>query len=70
MKATCGGCTSWWAAQTRRCHCSACHFTFANIRVFDAHRWARGRGYGCYLPQELNLQWKDGTWYDDSDTEE
>lgn len=69
MKATCGGCDSTWAGETRRAHCSVCHLTFANAKVFDAHRWHAGRGMGCRLPWNIGLVERDGTWYDVSHDE-
>lgn len=70
QKATCGGCDTVWDGQTRRAHCATCHHTFASPRLFDRHRWARGRGWGCYTPQSLNMVLTDGTWYDDGTEEE
>jgi hypothetical protein len=68
MKATCGGCDNTWAGETRRAHCSACHFTFANPRVFDMHRY--GDKYRrCRRPGVVGLHEHEGTWYDVSHDE-
>jgi hypothetical protein len=64
MKATCGGCDSEWPGETRRAHCSMCHLTFSNVKVFDAHRWHAGRGWGCKRPEGMGLTLIEGTWYD------
>lgn len=67
MKATCSGCGNTWPGDTARAHCSACHMTFSNAKLFDAHRWTdwrvRGRGHGCLHPSRIELTSKDGTWY-------
>jgi len=69
MQATCGGCDTEWAGETKRAHCACCHHTFSTAASFDAHRWARGRGMGCYQPQDVGLTLHDGTWYFDTSTE-
>jgi hypothetical protein len=63
MKATCGGCDSEWPGETRRAHCSACHLTFANYKVFDAHRYGDLKRR-CRDPRILGFTECDGTWYD------
>lgn len=75
MKATCGGCDSTWAGETRRAHCSACHRTFSNAKLFDRHRKGLNfaRANRCYSPEEMALTFIDGTWYDvqnDEDAQE
>lgn len=67
MKATCGSCDNEWPGETARAHCSVCHHTFSNAKLFDAHRWARGRGHGCLHPTRIELTLKDGTWYSKED---
>lgn len=47
----CGGCETRWAGVSR-CHCSACHRTFAGIGPFDRHR-REVRGVGTCLDPEL-----------------
>jgi len=69
MKATCGGCDSEWPGETRRAHCSACHATFANAKLFDRHRWHNDHGEGCSGVIFQNLTLIDGTWYDAEDAE-
>lgn len=64
QEATCR-CGEVWDGGTRRAHCAACHRTFSNAKLFDAHRWARGRGHGCYTPKDMGLTQRDGTWYSD-----
>ena len=64
MKATCGGCDNEWPMNTARAHCSVCHATFSNAKLFDAHRWRAGRGWGCRHPVSMGLTLRDGTWYD------
>lgn len=73
MKATCSGCDVVWPMETNRAHCSACHATFSNAQLFDAHRWTdyrvRGKGHGCLHPSRLFLTLREGTWYRDVDEE-
>ncbi len=64
MKATCGGCDNTWAGETRRAHCSVCHLTFANVKLFDAHIWRYGRYRRHKTGEEMGLVEHDGTWYD------
>ncbi|PZS24026.1 MAG: hypothetical protein DLM60_01390 [Pseudonocardiales bacterium] len=55
--ATCPGCQASWRG-TVRAHCRACHITFDNDVVFDAHR-RTGR---CEHPRSLGLILEGGVW--------
>jgi hypothetical protein len=55
---TCPACAGAWAG-SERAHCSACHRTFDDVELFDAHR-ADGR---CRCPEELGLiSTRNGIW--------
>jgi hypothetical protein len=65
---TCGGCTATWTG-TSRCHCSACHRTFAGVRLFDTHRSHYGDHGHCIDPATLTTKTgepiailRDGIW--------
>lgn len=45
---TCGGCETTWTAGAAA-HCTSCHGTFADVELFDRHRW---RG-GCLDPSSV-----------------
>lgn len=49
---TCGGCEATWTGDGR-CHCSACHHTFAGVGLFDRHRSMTGEHGSCADPAAL-----------------
>lgn len=55
--AVCAGCAASWQGMGRA-HCQACHVTFDDEVLFDAHR----RTTGCVPPQDLDLVVVDGVW--------
>lgn len=59
--ATCGSCPAHWTG-LERCHCSACHETFASVTAFTRHRRAtRTRGQ-CLSPSAAGLSRIGGFW--------
>jgi hypothetical protein len=54
-RVTCSGCDATWTG-TSPCHCASCHRTFAGIKLFDAHRHARGEHGGCLDPEQVLVQ--------------
>lgn len=50
MTAICSGCATRWSGHTPA-HCSACHRTFASVRLFDAHR----SNDTCRAPESLKF---------------
>lgn len=60
--ASCGGCDARWTA-LGAAHCAGCHRTFSGLRLFDAHRHARGDRGGCTDPETLpGIEYRDGMW--------
>ena len=64
----CGSCSNTWTA-VGACHCSACHETFAGVRLFDTHRSAGGERGRCADPGSITTEdgqrvmfFRDGMW--------
>lgn len=58
LRITCSGCAAVWAG-AERAHCGACHRSFDDIVLFDAHRDADH----CRAPEELGLvPTRNGIW--------
>lgn len=69
MEYICGGCKNTWKGY-QRCHCSACHETFAGADLFDRHRRLRGEHGVCLDPAlivgkdgDREMWLTDGCWY-------
>ena len=63
MKTSHGRCgRSWTQHGNRTSHCAACHETYANLSLFDAHRPGAWTGRVCSVPSGL-VQDAEGVWW-------